>query len=132
MQAKASWIRLIFYTGLALLATHELDAVARHEWRLLPILSGLDDETGRAAFIMLHVPLFAVLFWLVSHPDPVIERRSQLGLDAFLVLHASIHAALSGHALYEFEGWIESITVYGGAVIGIIHGILLMRHVRRA
>ena len=111
----------LFYVGLALLACHEMDAVARHEWRLLPFLSSLDDATGLVAFILLHIPIFTLLFWATGHTSEIIRYRSQLGTDIFLVVHGVIHVSLSSHSLYEFEAPIEAITVYGGAGVGIIH-----------
>jgi Family of unknown function (DUF6713) len=117
----------LFCIGLALLACHELDAVSKFEWRLLPILSTFEDETGLAAFILLHIPIFAVVFWATGHTNKIIRWRSQVGVDLFLLAHGLIHFVLSDHALYEFEPPIETITVYGGALVGIIHLVLLFR-----
>ncbi len=121
-QTHSDWRHLVFYLGLALLACHELDAVARHEWRLLPILGSLDDDVGSILFILFHIPIFTFLFWATGHRSKTIRRRSQMGVDAFLVAHGVAHFAMSGHALYEFEGAVETITVYGGALIGAAHG----------
>ncbi len=52
---------IAFYLGLGSLFTHELDAVPNHEWRGLPLLGTLPDETGMWVFIAAHVPLFAIL-----------------------------------------------------------------------
>ena len=123
----SNWKHALFYVALALLACHELDAVARHEWRLLPILSSLDDDTGMAVFVLLHIPLFAVLFLLTGHRDTKIRRRSQLGIDAFLIVHAIGHFAMSGHERYEFTAPVETITIYGGAIIGAFHAWLELR-----
>ena len=117
----------LFFLGLSLLACHELDAVARHEWRLLSILSLLEDEAGFVAFVLAHVPLFAALFWLTAHDSPRVRWRSRLAVDVFLVIHAGLHYSLSGHSLYEFEPPIETITVYGGALVGACHAILARR-----
>ena len=116
-----NWQQAIFFIGLALLATHELDAMTRHEWRLLPVLSQLDDEAGRFWFVLLHIPLFAGVFWLASHLNQKIRSTSQIVISAFLVIHGGLHFALSGHDLYEFEAPIETITVYGGAVAGLVY-----------
>jgi len=124
----SGWLHGLFYLGLALLSCHELDAVARHEWRLLPGLNLLDDGAGQAAFVLLHVPVFALLFWLTGHRTDTVRRRSQLAVDAFLVLHAVAHFALSGHELYEFQGPVAAITIYGGALVGAVHaGLALLR-----
>jgi hypothetical protein len=48
---------LIFYSGLALLFTHELDAIQRHECRIFPFLNKLKDRTNYIIFTILHIPL---------------------------------------------------------------------------
>ena len=54
-------MELLFGLVLALLLTHELDAVRGREWRVLPVLNAFSEESGRAVFIAAHVPLF----WLI-------------------------------------------------------------------
>jgi len=125
--AHSDWRHGLFYLGLALLAGHELDAVARHEWRLLPVLNLLDDETGQMVFILAHLPLFAALFWLTGHQSLKIRNWSQLGVDGFLIFHGALHYALSGHPLYEFTAPVETITVYGGGIVGAVHLALTLR-----
>lgn len=120
-------LHALFYLGLALFVCHELDAVARHEWMLLPILNQMHDETARNAFILLHIPLFALLFWLTGHRSDVIRLRSQLAIDGFLLVHAVLHLSVSGSETYEFTGPVETITVYGGALIGCVHAFLILR-----
>lgn len=120
-------LHAFFYLGLTLLICHELDAVFRHEWRILPGLSLLQDGPARTVFILIHIPAFVVLFWLTGHKSEIIRWRSQLGVDIFLVGHAVVHFGMSGHELYEFEPPVETITVYGGALAGFIHAILCTR-----
>jgi hypothetical protein len=52
----------VFYLGLGLLFTHELDAIVQGEWRLLYVLRSLPDEQAMPLFVALHVPLFALTF----------------------------------------------------------------------
>ncbi len=118
-------LHVLFYLGLALLTCHELDAVARHEWRLLPGLNGLDDELVVTAFVLLHIPIFVALFWLSGHRSDTVRLRSQLAIDAFLLIHALMHFAMADHALYEFSPPVETITIYGGALVGLTHAILV-------
>ncbi|WP_162789477.1 DUF6713 family protein [Altererythrobacter sp. ZODW24] len=120
-------LHAFFYLGLALLVCHELDAVFRHEWHLLPGLSQLQDGPARTIFILIHIPTFVALFWLTGHESEAIRKRSQLGLDAFLIGHAALHLSMSGHDLYEFEPPVETITVYGGALVGLMHSIICVK-----
>ena len=55
---------LLFYLAFSGLITHELDAVHKHEWRLLFVLRSMADAPACRAFVLLRVPLFAVLLWL--------------------------------------------------------------------
>lgn len=44
-----------------------------------------------------------------------------LSLDAFMVVHAGMHARLSGHPIYEFRGTLSNGLIYGTAVVATIH-----------
>ena len=114
-------LHLLFYFGFALLACHELDAVARHEWRLLPLLNKLNDDSGLIVFVLLHVPAFTLIIWLTGHHTDKIRWWGQIAFDLFLIVHGIAHYLFSGHPLNEFEPPIETITVYGGALIGLTH-----------
>lgn len=77
-------VDLVFCTGQALLVAHEFDAVHHHEWRMLPVLSGLDDQKGYRLFVLLHVPLFVVIFWFMSTSDDGVRYWFQAVMDVFL------------------------------------------------
>ncbi len=125
-------LHILFYLGLALLACHELDAVFRHEWRILPGLSLLSDSIGRTTFILGHIPIFVLLFWLTGHQSKRVRIRSQLSIDAFLIVHAAAHYLMRHHPLYEFEPPVETITVFGGGLIGLVHAMLIWWNARAA
>lgn len=110
-----------FRIGCALLLTHELDAVARAEWRVLPLISRLPDALGSAVFILAHVPLFAALLTLVGHPEASIRQRWQAVVSAFLVVHVGLHVLFSGHAHYDFHGGLSMLLIFGGGVFGALH-----------
>ena len=120
-----------FYAVLALLFAHELDTVERHEWRLLPGLRSLDDGLAGRLFVLLHVPLFLVLFRLATHPSPRVRRRFRLALDAFAVAHAVLHRGFRDRPEYEFEGTTSRALIRGAALTGLAH-LLLSRRTRRA
>ncbi|MGB0920960.1 MAG: DUF6713 family protein [Alphaproteobacteria bacterium] len=117
----------LFCLALALLATHELDAMIRHEWRLLPVLSGMDDKAAMQAFILLHIPMFGVMYWMGGHGNAKARRRNQLILDAIMVGHAIAHFLLNDHPKYEFVPPVETITVFGAGLVAAIHMWLLVR-----
>ncbi len=90
----------IYYTMIGTLFTHELDAVKRHEWRILPLLRVLPDRIGAQIFIWLHVPLFAGLLW-AGDGDPANSTR--IGMSVFAIIHVGLHFLLRGHPNYEFN-----------------------------
>ena len=65
-------LHILFYLGFSLLACHELDAVARHEWRLLPVLNKLNDDSGLIVFVLLHIP--CLLYTSPSPRDGLLSR----------------------------------------------------------
>lgn len=129
-RSSSDWRAFVFWTGFALLLGHEMDAMVRHEWRLLPGFSAIaDDALARDLFTLAHIPLYAVLIWLAGHTRAVLRTRTQWGIDLFLVAHGAVHFILSDHRLYEFEPPVETITVYGAALVGAVH-LAVSRRIR--
>lgn len=116
-----------FYLGLGALLTHELDAMPNHEWRLLPVLGGLPDQTGMMVFVALHVPLFALLIAAIASERPTMRRVSRLLVAGFLVVHAGLHLLFSGRADYEFGSWLSETLIFGGALCGALYLVLAGR-----
>ena len=116
-----------FYLGLGSLLTHEIDAIPNHEWRGLPLLGTLPDETGMLVFIAAHVPLFAVLIALVASKDERIRRYSRLGISAFLVVHALLHVLSAGAPTYELASRLSRLLIFGSAVLGGLYLLLSLK-----
>jgi hypothetical protein len=112
---------IAFYLGLALLFTHELDAMPNHEWRVLPLLGRLADSGGETAFVMAHIPIFAIVIACIASLDPRIRSISRDIASGFLVVHALLHFAFSGHPSYEFNALSSTILIYGSAVCGLMY-----------
>ena len=119
------WLNLSLVLAMSLLATHEMDAMTHSEWRLLPILNGLSDQAGRNVFLVLHIPLFAGLFWALFLSSWA--RRAGQVFSVVLIGHAGAHFLFSGHDAYSFVPPIETITVYGAAIAAILHLVLSVR-----
>jgi hypothetical protein len=109
----------LFLLGYGLLATHELDAVARAEWRVLPGLAWLDEAIAEPLFIALHVPLFALLTACVGSRDDAVRRRTRHGISLFLAVHAGLHLLFSGHRHYGFDTPLSDVLIFGGALCGL-------------
>jgi hypothetical protein len=121
----AIWADGLFWLGLSILLAHELDAVRAREWRLLFVLRRMPEELARDAFVLVHVPLVGVLLWLFAHAVPEVRLTSQAALDVFLIAHAGIHYRLAGHALYGFQSRASRSLIFGGAVVGMVHLVML-------
>lgn len=115
---------LVFYVGVGLFFTHELDAMLNHEWRVLPLTSWLTEDVGRTAFVLMHVPLFAVLVALISSTNEIIRNRTWFWLSVFLAIHGLLHAAFTGHERYEFGSLQSNFLIFGAAICGLLYIIL--------
>lgn len=116
---------LVYYLVVAMLLTHEMDAVHKREWRLLFLLRKLDDATGRTAFILLHIPLIVFVLWLNTHSEAIVRYWTMISIDIFAVVHAGLHWRLSNHPDYAFNTRSAKLLIYGAAVASIVHMILL-------
>jgi hypothetical protein len=121
----------LFYLALATLFTHELDAVANHEWRIMPILRSLPEEIALTAFVMLHVPIFAVLLALVFSINDRVRRASRIGVGVFLLAHAGLHLLFAGDANYEFSSSLSNILIFGGALVGGLYLLTSFKDIHR-
>lgn len=109
---------IIFYIGMSTLFTHELDAIINHEWRLLPLLGWLTDEYGEIVFILIHIPLFAILIALVASTNIKTRSLSRIGISIFLVIHGLLHVVFMRSTSYEFTSTLSIILIFGGALFG--------------
>ncbi len=116
----------LFYVAFATLITHELDAVHKHEWRLLLVLRTMPNDSARRAFILIHMPLFATLFWLLAHPVENTQFWTMLSLDVFMIVHAGLHWRLSDRPNYEFHAAYSRFIIYGAAALAAAHLFLLL------
>ena len=106
------------------LFTHELDAIPNHEWRGIPLLQTLPDESAMVVFIAAHVPLFAVLIALVASSNTRIRALSRLGIAVFLLVHGLLHMLSMGQATYEFSSTLSNVLIFGGSSLGALYLVL--------
>lgn len=116
---------LIFHLGLATLITHELDAMAQAEWRLLFILRQWPEQIASATFIILHVPLIAGILWLTNNESGRILYWSRIVVATFLIIHAGLHRLLEHHPNYTFDSPLSLSLIYGGGFLGLVYWVLI-------
>ena len=114
----------LFYVAmLGFFITHELDAMQRHEWRILPLTSFLPDETGRQVFVWMHVSLFAALFFYGAG-DPT--STVAFGLSVFAIIHVGLHWLFRRHPKNEFDNPTSWAIIIGAGVFGAAHLVLVV------
>jgi hypothetical protein len=113
--------QFLFYLGVGLLFSHELDAVVQAEWRLLYVLRNLPEADAMQMFIWLHVPLFGIIAWLTHHRAQGTRFWSRVVFSAFLVVHSGLHFRLSTNPLYTFDSTLSIVLIYGGALSGLAY-----------
>ncbi|MDF1662540.1 MAG: hypothetical protein P1V97_12265 [Planctomycetota bacterium] len=121
---RQGWANIAFYLIFALFACHEMDAIAAHEWRLLPLINMLEDKVAQVVFILGHIPIFSGLLLLAEHQNRTIKTRSRAAFAVVCGIHSLAHYALSGHELYEFQAPVETVTVHGAGAMGFIYLLL--------
>lgn len=110
----------VFNLMLAMLFTHELDAMAQSEWRLLYGLRNLSPADGQFWFVVLHVPLFAGVMWLTQQAPLRTRGVAQNALAVFAVIHAGLHYRLSDDRLYTFHSPLSVALIAGAALLGLL------------
>ena len=116
----------LFNLGLATLSTHELDAVTQSEWHLLYILNNLSEQIAADTFVVLHVPLFTIIFWLGFNENLKVKKWARIIFSLFLIIHAGLHKALENHPLYTFNSLISKCLIFGAGLIGLMYLITLI------
>jgi hypothetical protein len=112
---------LFFFIGLALLFTHELDAIRRKEWRLFVFLSNLEEERAFRMFAALHIPIFLLIFLAVFGTSrSEIRENTIIGLDMFFVVHVVLHTLFSKHPDYDFHTGFSRLLILGAGLCGIL------------
>jgi hypothetical protein len=114
----SDWPDLFFWMMIAFLFTHEMDAMKRHEWRVLPLTSFLPESIGREVFLWMHVPLFFVLFLLSTGSHSDIARW---WLSIFSIVHVALHWLFRNHPKYEFNNVGSWLLIAGAGIAGLAH-----------
>ena len=113
--------QLLVQLMLALLFTHELDAMTQSEWRLLYVLRGLSESEGRWWFVVIHVPMFWALIAFTHHAHAGVQRASRLGLAVFCIVHAGLHLRLRDDPLATFSSPLSWSLILGAAFLGCLY-----------
>jgi len=108
---------LFYALMLGFFFTHEMDAMRRHEWRVLPITSFLPDALGKQVFLWAHVPLISVIWLYGTDPNAIFSKA----LSAFAIVHIGLHWAFRKHQHYEFNNLASWTLILGAGLCGAAH-----------
>lgn len=115
----------LFLLGFSLLFTHEMDAVLHREWRLLFFLRDMPEDTAAVIFIVLHIPLLFLLWFITTLASSDVQFSSRVAIDAFLVIHAGLHWSLRNRPKYDFNSLISRVLIFATAVVGVLHLLVI-------
>jgi hypothetical protein len=54
------------------------------------------------------------------------STAAQIAVDTFAILHAGVHFGLRNHPLVAFGGSFSRLWIYGGALLGALHLVLVL------
>lgn len=106
-----------FYLGVVFIIAHQLDAMRCKEWQMIPILSSFSDQTARAFYVLMHIPL---LYILLLEGLKLENESFQKGLNYFLIIHLIIHNLLLKHPKNGFTDEISWFLISGAALCGFL------------
>lgn len=109
---------LFYWAMISAFFTHELDAIKRHEWRVLPVTSFLPEKTGEQVFIWMHIPLFFCLLWFSRDGA---HTTFALGLSVFSIFHIVLHWIFRKHPAYEFNNVSSWAIIAVTGLLGAAH-----------
>lgn len=111
-------LELFYWAMVAAFFSHELDAVKRHEWRILPVLRVAPELVGEQFFIWIHIPLFFLIFWMSKDSA---DGLFALCLSGFAVVHVGLHWLFRNHPANEFNTTSSWSLIGLTGLLGALH-----------
>ena len=111
-------VHAIFALELALLFTHEMDAIHKQEWKMFIVLKDMADEKAALVFMLLHIPLYAILLFLLFSG---LETLGYYIADIFLIGHCLLHFCFRNHPANKLKTGVSNILILAAGGLAIIH-----------
>lgn len=115
---------IAFLIGFSFLIVHELDAIRCHEWRMFPGLSKLGEVLGAKIFVLAHIPLLAILLFLLHSES--LAQFTIIGISIFLIAHFLIHLACLGHKKNDFKDSVSWFIISCAGVCGLLELLMCL------
>jgi len=110
-------LQILFAVNLSLLFVHEMDAIFYQEWTMFLVLKDLNPEKAYKAFLLLHIPLYALILWLLLSP---LSTLGAFIVDVFLIAHFFIHLLFRTHPNNQLKN-IHSLCII--SIMGILSAV---------
>jgi len=122
-----NWLPAVMFTfNITLLLLHEMDAIRAKEWKMFIILNRMREETAYIVFSLIHLPLYALVIFVISQSGSTAYALVWLIVDVFLVAHAIIHFLFRKHRANGFHSIYSMLLIYGMGIFAIIHLLLII------
>jgi len=112
--------KILLFTNLSLFILHEMDAIHCKEWKMFVFLNKLPNSKGRFIFLILHLPLFIVFFFLMEFQ---FETFFWI-INIFFVIHLLMHNILRKHEFNYFKSKYSILLITSMGLIGLISILL--------
>jgi hypothetical protein len=123
MQTAANFL-FIFLLSLAL--THELDAIRRREWWVFIPPGKMDEEKAFQIFALAHIPIFMVIFWLLTYPSAIVAFWFQVVVSGFYIIHKFLHDSAQNYPHIDFNTKFSKRLIDLMALVGFIQLALIL------
>lgn len=111
-------VTTLFAVELALLFVHEMDAIRHREWQMFAILKDMPEEKAYRTFLLLHIPLYAVVLVLLF------SSWARIGfyvVDIFLAAHLLLHLGFRRHPANQLTGGLSQAFIYAAGALASLH-----------
>lgn len=120
-------IRYLLILNLSLLLIHEMDAIRRKEWKLFVFLKNMDDEKAYSIFTAAHLPLYALVLFLVGTNSNVVIITMGWIISIFLIFHGIIHWFFRRKESNAFNRVFSKLIIYSMSCVAVISIGFLMK-----
>ena len=121
-----SWIPALFVFNFSLLLLHEMDAIRVKEWKMFVVLKSMREETAYLVFSIVHLPLYFVVIFAVSHAFSSGYTLVYLLTDVFLIAHMVVHFLFRRNAANGFTSAYSNILIYAMGILASVHLVSIL------
>ena len=117
-------LKLLFCTNIALLISHEMDAIRCKEWSMFIVLKDMKENKGYLAFSIVHIPLYIGLIYLIAYGSTNTINIFSLCSDIFLIFHWAIHYLFRNKQQNYFKSLYSLVIINSMGIISLVHIII--------